>query len=162
MPEESLVGVLLNNRESYRIIKSDGSGINQHDPFLWQIDVLNNDFIDGEKLYMSSKFFDATFNEWVNSSTPEQREKFVEALFQMINSANTENVTSFVDWSENLKNNSSIIYENLKELDPETRNLVLKGLGNLFSTINKNVKSTPKKLWNDTLKKIKEKTKQEE
>ncbi|MBO5944072.1 MAG: hypothetical protein J6Q50_02095, partial [Clostridia bacterium] len=108
------------------------------------------------------KFFDATFNEWVNSSTPEQREKFVEALFQMINSANTENVTSFVDWSENLKNNSSIIYENLKELDPETRNLVLKGLGNLFSTINKNVKSTPKKLWNDTLKKIKEKTKQEE
>lgn len=161
MPEESLVGVLLNNRDNYRIIKSDGEGIHQHDPFLWQIDVPNNDFIDGEKLYMSSRFFDATFNEWVNSSTPEQREQFVEALFKMINSANTENATSFVDWSENLKNNSSVIYENLKGLDPETRNLVLKGLGNLFSTINKNVKSTPKKLWNDTLKKIKERTNQD-
>ena len=80
----------------------------------------------------------------------------------MINSANTENATSFIDWSENLKNNSSVIYENLKGLDPETRNLVLKGFGNLFSSINKNVKSTPKKLWNDTLKKIKEKAKQEE
>ncbi|MBR5544807.1 MAG: DUF2974 domain-containing protein, partial [Clostridia bacterium] len=54
MPEESLVGVLLNNRANYRIIKSDGSGINQHDPFLWHIDIENNDFIDGEKLYMSS------------------------------------------------------------------------------------------------------------
>ncbi len=162
IPEESLVGVLLNNRENYRIIKSDGEGIHQHDPFLWQIDIQNNDFIDGEKLYMSSKFFDATFNEWVYSSTPEQREQFVEALFQMINSANTENATSFAEWSENLKNNSSVIYENLKGLDPETRNLVLKGLGNLFSTFNKNVKSTPKKLWNDALKKFKERASQDE
>ncbi len=162
IPEESLVGVLLNNRDNYRIIKSDGGGIHQHDPFLWQIDIINNDFVDGEKLYMSSHFFDATFNEWVYSSTPEQREQFVEALFKMINAANTENVTIFADWTENLRNNSSIIYESLKGLDPETRNLVLKGLGNLFSTFNKNVKSTPKKLWNDTLKKIKERANQED
>ena len=133
----------------------------QHDPFLWQIDVVNNDFVDGEKLYMSSQFFDATFNEWVYSSTPLQREQFVEALFEMINTANTENAVSFSEWSENLKENSSLIYETLKGLDPETRNLVLKGLGNLFSSFNKNVKSTPKKLWNDTLKKIKEKANQE-
>ena len=79
----------------------------------------------------------------------------------MIYTANTENAVSFSEWSDNLRENSSLIYENLKELDPETRNLVLKGLGNLFSTFNKNVKSTPKKLWNDTLKKIKEKANQE-
>ncbi len=156
MPEESLVGVLLNNRDNYRIIKSNGEGIHQHDPFLWQIDIANNDFIDGEKLYMSSQFFDITFNDWVNSSTPEQREQFVEALFQMINAFNSENAVSFVDWSDNIKNNSSFAYETLKDLDPETRSLVLKGLGNLFSAFNKNVKSTPKKFWNDTLKKFKE------
>lgn len=160
IPEESMVGLMLNNRENYRIIKSEGSGIMQHDPFLWQIE--NDDFVNGEKLYMRSKFFDSTFNDWVYSSEPEQREKFVEALFEMINAANAENATSFVDWADNLKNNTSIIYENLKDLDTETRNLVLKGLGNLFSSINKNVKSTPKKLWNDALKKIKEKAKQEE
>lgn len=161
IPEESLVGVLLNNRENYRIIKSDGSGISQHDPFLWQIDITNNDFVDGEKLYMSSQFFDTTFNDWVDSSTPEQKEQFVDALFQMINNANIENATSFVDWSENLKSNSSVIYEQLKEMDPETRNLVLEGFKNIFSTINKNVKSTPKKLWNDTLSKIKDRINQD-
>ena len=162
MPEESLVGVLLNNREQYRIIKSEGSGIMQHDPFLWQIDIENNDFIDGEKLYMSSKFFDATFNDWVNSSTPEQREQFVEALFQIINAFNSENALSFVDLTDNIKSNSTVAYETLKGLDPEMRSLVMQGIGDLFSSINKNVKSTPKKLWNDTLKKFKEKTKQEE
>ncbi len=160
IPEESMVGLLLNNRDNYRIIKSEGSGIMQHDPFLWQIE--NYDFVNGEKLYMRSKFFDSTFNNWVYSSEPEQREKFVEALFEMINAANAENATSFVDWADNLKGNSSLIYETLKDLDPETRNLILKGFGNLFSSINKNVKSTPKKLWNDALKKIKEKAKQEE
>ena len=162
MPEESLVGVLLNNREQYRIIKSGGSGIMQHDPFLWQIDIAENDFIDGEKLYMSSKFFDATFNDWVNSSTPEQREQFVEALFQIINAFNSENALSFVDLTDNIKSNSSVAYETLKGLDPEMRSLVMQGIGDLFSSINKNVKSTPKKLWNDTLKKFKEKAKQEE
>lgn len=158
IPEESLVGVILNNREKYRIIKSDGVGILQHDPFLWRIDIENNDFFDGDKLYLSSHFFDVAFNDWIDSSTPEQKEQYIEALFRMINAANSENATSFVDWAENLKNNYTVVYESLKELDPETRNLVLKGFGNLFSTINKNVKSTPKKLWNDTLKKIKTKT----
>lgn len=161
MPEESLIGVLLNNRDNYRIIKSEGSGIMQHDLFLWQVDISKNDFVDGEKLYKSSKFFDATFNDWVNSSTPEQREQFVEALFQMINAVNSENATSFVDWSENIKNNSSVAYETLKGLDPEVRSLVMHGIGDMFSSINKNVKSTPKKLWNDTLKKFKEKANQD-
>ena len=160
IPEESMVGVLLNNRENYRIIKSDGWGILQHDPFMWQVE--NDDFVNGEKLYLRSKFFDSTFNNWVYGSEPEQREKFVEALFEMINAANAENVTSFIDWADNLKSNSSLIYENLKDLDPETRNLVLKGFGNLFSTINKNVKSTPKKIWADTIKKIKDMTNQED
>lgn len=159
IPEESMVGLMLNNRENYRIIKSEGSGILQHDPFMWQVE--NDDFVNGEKLYMGSKFFDDTFNGWVNSSTPEQREKFVEALFEMIQAANAENTTSFIDWADNLKSNAPLIYENLKDLDPETRALVLKGFGNLFSSINKNVKSTPKKLWNDTIKKLKEMAKQD-
>ncbi len=159
IPEESLIGVLLNNRENYTIIKSNGSGIMQHDPFMWQVE--NDDFVQGEKLYTMSKFFDATFNDLVSNSDPIRREQFIEALFEMIDTANTENATSFIDWSENLKNNSSVVYETLKDLDVETRNLVLQGFANIFSTINKNVKSTPKKLWADTLKKIKEKAEKE-
>ncbi len=159
IPEESLIGVLLNNRENYSIIKSEGSGIMQHDPFMWQVE--NGDFVQGEKLYLKSQFFDATFNDLVTNSDPVQKEQFIEALFSIINETNIDNATSFVDWSENLKENSSIVYETLKDLDVETRNLVLKGFGNIFSTINKNVKSTPKKLWADAVKKFKEKTAQE-
>ncbi len=158
IPEESLIGLLLNNRDNYRLIKSDGSGIIQHDPFMWQI--ADNDFVNGEKLYLAAQVFDSSFNDWVYGSEPEQREQFVEALFKMINVANTENATSFVEWSANLKENSAVIYENLKDLDPEIRTLVLKGFGNMLSAFNKNVKATPKKLWADTVKKFKEKDKE--
>ncbi len=156
IPEESLIGLLLNNRTNYRLIKSEGSGIIQHDPFMWQ--VVDNDFVTGEKLDLASQVFDSSFNDWVYSSEPEQREQFVEALFKMINVANTENAVSFVEWSANLKDNSAVIYENLKDLDPEIRTLVLKGFGNLISSFNKNVKATPKKLWADAVKKFKEKS----
>lgn len=153
IPEESMIGLLLNNRDNYRIIKSGGTGFYQHDPFMWQID--GNDFINGEKVYMRARFVDEIFNGWVFSANPEQREKFVEALFDIIETTNAQNATSILEWSENLRGNSTLVYETLKDLDPETRNLILRGLGNLFSTINKNVKSTPKKLWADTIKKIK-------
>lgn len=156
IPEESMVGVILNDSSKCRIIKSAGSGVMQHDPFLWQIDIENNDFIDGEKLLLSSQFFDATFNNWVNNATPKQREQFIDALFRMVDAANSENVKSFTELSENIKNNASAFYENLKELDPETRNLILKGFGKLFSTVNKNLKSAPKYFWEDTAKKLKE------
>lgn len=156
IPEESMVGVILNDNSNCRIIKSSGSGVMQHDPFLWQIDIENNDFIDGEKLYLSSQFFDATFNDWVNNAKPSHREQFIEALFRMVDAANSENARSFLELSENIKNNSSAFYENLKELDPETRNLILKGFGKLLSTVNKNLKSAPKYFWEDTAKKLKE------
>ncbi len=156
IPEESMVGVILNDNSNCRIIKSDGSGAMQHDPFLWQIDIENNDFTDGEKLYLSSQFFDATFNDWVNNAKPSHREQFIDALFRMVDAANSENAKSFSELSENIKNNSSAFYENLKELDPETRNLILKGFGKLLSTVNKNLKSAPKYFWEDTAKKLKE------
>lgn len=156
IPEESIFGLLLNNRNTYRIIKSDGSGVLQHDPFLWQIE--NDDFINGEKVYMRSQFIDNTFNDWVYSSDPNQRKMFVEALFDIVEATNAENAESFVDWSENLKTNSALLFDTIKDLDPETRSLVLSGVGSIFSTINKNVKSTPKKLWVDTVKKFKDMT----
>lgn len=155
IPEESLVGLLANNRPNCSIIKSNGSGIMQHDPFMWQVE--NGDFIPGEKIYFMSQFFGTTFNDWADSSNSTQIEQFIEAVFRLIDAANTDNTTRFLYWTENLKENPSILYESLKDLDPETRNLVLKGIGNIFSTINKNVKSTPKKLWADAVRNSKKK-----
>lgn len=153
IPEESMVGALLNNNNNYHIIKSDGTGIFQHDPFMWKI--RNNDFIPGEKITNAAQFFDETFNGWVYSTDQHQRELFIQTMFDIIEATNNQNARCFSEWSENLKGNTTLVIDTIKDLDPETRSMMLKCFGNVFSAINRNVKSTPKKLWADTKRKIK-------
>lgn len=153
VPEDSMIGMLLNDTASYRIVKSDGEGIHQHDPFLWIVE--NNDFVTGEKIHTKAKFVNSTFKEWVNNFTPEQRELFVDAMFDIIEATNIQKAESFVEWSENLKGNTSLILDTIKDLDPETRSFMLKVLRNIFPSATDSVLTKPKSIIKNTFGKIK-------
>ncbi len=153
VPEDSMIGMLLNDTASYRIVKSDGEGIHQHDPFLWIIE--NNDFVTGEKIHTKAQFVNSTFKEWVNNFTPEQRELFVDAMFDIVEATNVQKAESFLDWSENLKGNTSLILDTIKDLDPETRSFMLKVLRNIFPSATDSVLTKPKSIIKNTWGKIK-------
>ncbi len=153
VPEDSMIGMLLNNTASYRIVKSEGEGIHQHDPFLWIVE--DNDFVTGEKIHTKAKFVNSTFKEWVSKFTPEQRQLFVDAMFDIIEVTNVQKAESFVDWSENLKGNTTLILDTIKDLDPETRNFMLKVLRNIFPSATDSVLTKPKRIIKDTFDKIK-------
>ena len=153
VPEESMIGMLLNDTASYRIVKSDGEGIHQHDPFLWLVE--DNAFISGEKIHTKAKFVNSTFREWVGNFTPEQRELFVDAMFDIVEATNVQKAESFVDWSENLRGNTSLILDTIKDLDPETRNFMLKVLRNIFPSATDSVLTKPKSIIKNTFGKIK-------
>ena len=114
VPEESMIGMLLNDTDTYRIVKSDGEGIHQHDPFLWIVE--DNDFVTGKKIDTKAKFVTSTFKEWVGNFTPEQREVFVDGIFDIIQATNAQKAESFIDWSENLKSNNTLFFETIKDL----------------------------------------------
>ena len=153
VPEESMIGMLLNDTDTYRIVKSDGEGIHQHDPFLWMVE--DNDFVTGKKIDTKAKFVTSTFKEWVGNFTPEQREVFVDGIFDIIQATNAQKAESFIDWSENLKSNNALFFETIKDLDPETRSFMLKFLGNIFPSAKDSLLVTPKKIIKSTLDKIK-------
>ena len=155
VPEESMIGMLLNDTDTYRIVKSEGEGIHQHDPFLWIVE--NNDFVTGEKINTKARFVNSTFKEWVNNFTPEQRELFVVGMFDIIQAMNAQKAESFIDWSENLKGNSTLFFDTIKDLDPETRSFMLKVLGNIFPSAKDSVLVKPKKIIKDTFDKLKSK-----
>ena len=155
VPEDSMIGMLLYDTASYRIVKSDGEGIHQHDPFLWNVE--NNDFVTGEKIHSKAKYVNSTFKEWVNNFTPEQRELFVDAMFDIVEATNVQKAESFVDWSENLKGNTSLILDTIKDLDPETRSFMLKVLRNIFPSATDSVLTKPKSIIKNTWGKIKSK-----
>ncbi len=155
VPEDSMIGMLLNDTDTYRIVKSEGEGIHQHDPFLWIVE--DNDFVTGEKINSKAKFVNSTFREWVGNFTSEQRELFVEGMFDIIAATNEQKSESFIDWSENLKGNSALFFDTIKELDPETRSFMLKVLGNIFPSAKDTVLTKPKQIIKERLEKIKSK-----
>ncbi len=155
VPEESMIGMLLNDTDTYRIVKSEGEGIHQHDPFLWIVE--DNDFVTGEKIHTSAKLVTETFKEWIGNFTPEQRELFVDSMFDMIQTMNEQKAESFIEWSQNLKGNSSLLFDTIKDLDPETRSFMLKVLGNIFPSVKDSVLTKPKKIIKERLDKIKSK-----
>lgn len=152
VPEESMIGMLLNNRGRYRVVKSDGVGFYQHDPFMWKIE--NNDFINADGVVTKARIIDGTFNEWVFGFSPEQREMFIEGLFNVIEATNAQNAATFAQWSENLKGNTTLILDAVKDLNPETRSLMLKVLGNLFVSAKDTVATTQKRIIKHKIKSI--------
>ncbi len=153
VPEQSMIGMLLNNTNKYSVIQSEGIGFYQHDPFMWKIE--NNDFISGEKVVTQAKILDQTFNEWVYNFEPEQRELFVEAMFDIIEATNEQNASTFIEWSENLKGNMPLVFDTLKELDPKTRSFILKVFGNLFVSAKDSIVTSQKEKLKMASKKIK-------
>lgn len=155
VPEESMIGMLLSDTDSYRIVKSEGEGIHQHDPFLWIVE--DNDFITGEKIHTSARLVTNTFKEWMGNYNLQQRELFVDGIFDIIEATNAQRAESFIDWSENLRENSSLFFDTIKDLDPELRSFMLKVLGNILPSAKDTLLVTPKKIIKNTFNKIKSK-----
>lgn len=92
VPQSSVIGMLLNHPEDYTIVRSKQVGLMQHDPYTWEI--LGGGFITLNRLTPDSLFWEQTFREWLKGMTPEERNRFFDALFQLLQ---TENATRPLD-----------------------------------------------------------------
>lgn len=132
VPQSSVVGMLLEHDENYTVIKSRHAGLFQHNGFTW--DIMGGSFVHLKTVTNESRRIDRTLNEWVKKMTPEQREQFVEALFQMLSVDNTaETLTDLVSLikKRGLKKNVA--------LDPHVRQTLQKMLGVLIEMNTKNI-----------------------
>ena len=82
VPQSSVIGMLLEHEEEYVVIRSSQKGIMQHDPYSWEI--LGKDFVRLEALTEKSRLLDRTVKAWLNDLPEEQREKFVDTVYEGI------------------------------------------------------------------------------
>ena len=134
LPQSSIVGMLLQTQESYRVIKSRKSGIMQHDPFTWVIE--DDDFHYVKNISNSSLNMNKAINEWLSNISDEKRELFIDALFQTINSTNAKSIgdlseVQIKDFAKILKAFRSIDNETRKFLSQTIRDLILLYVRNL-------------------------------
>lgn len=82
VPQQSLVGMLLDPGISYLTVKSGGIGIMQHNPYLWKIEngclALCRDRTVGSRMLVN------LLNKWITSMNREHKKAYIERLFDII------------------------------------------------------------------------------
>lgn len=82
IPESSIVGVLLEHAEDYAVIDSSNRSVMQHEPMSWS--VLGPRFVHLGQRSQMGKLSDDVLRQWIGSMTPQEREQFSNALFDVL------------------------------------------------------------------------------
>lgn len=127
LPHSSLVGMLFETSDHYKVVESKSFGLLQHNPFSWLLE--KGEFIYVKHLSVSQKKKDETLNDWVCALSREDRKVFVDTLYQVISASKAENL---IDFSADLKTSMNGMIMAMKEIDPETRKTLKKIIKLLF------------------------------
>lgn len=137
LPYSSLVGMLLQSREEYEVIKSSAFGLGQHDCYTWQIE--EGKLVKLPDIQLAQQHRNEALNQWIFSLTEEERERFVNTLFEMIGETKAATLADFVEnWKDNLK----ICLKFMRKLDAPTRKYLrqtIKAMIDIYGSVMGNV-----------------------
>ena len=116
IPQDSIIGRLLNHKEKMLIAYSTEKGILQHDIFSWQ--VMKNDLEKSDNYTSASENIDQTITNWLEDTTVEQRKVFVNVIFELLFSTNA---TTFMELYKNFTTSLPLALAKYKEISPEDK-----------------------------------------
>ena len=91
LPEDSLVGLLLEHGEEYTVVKSSRRGLCQHDGLSWE--VLGGSFIRAEGLSPAGLRHDRVLRSRIESMTIPERRELIRLLFSLLESTGAKTIT---------------------------------------------------------------------
>lgn len=115
LPKSSVVGLLMEHEEDFAVVDSTQKGVLQHDGFSWG--VLGPAFVRVDDL-SGVQMNDRNLSEWVNSLNMEQRERFSEALFKVLEASGA---TTLAEMRGQGIKSAAAMLRAMAELDKETR-----------------------------------------
>ncbi len=123
IPYSSVVGMIFESDDiRCRVVKSNGFGLMQHDPFTWQVEDCS--FVEKEDIEKYSKLMDSSMNQWILSLNEEQLHTFVDTFYQIVSASQAHDLIEFMtEWKRSMNG----IVNAIKEVDDGTKE-VLKGM----------------------------------
>lgn len=118
IPETSIVGMLLCHSEKYTVVKSKAYLIMQHDPYSWY--VKGRDF-EYTKRSITSVYLDKVTHKWLQGITDEKRERFIDAFFDILSSADT---SSFRGYAQSVIKNFPKVTKKINTLNSEDKEVL--------------------------------------
>ena len=132
IPQDSIIGRILEHQEKYQVIQSNEKGIYQHDIYSWQ--VLGTKMIKEDKVTDSSELINETIREWLENTTPEHRKIFFDGVFEVFYSTEAN---TFGDI--NIKNIPTII-KTYRDISEEDRKVIMEMIKVFIKTYFTNLK----------------------
>lgn len=126
VPESSVFGMILEDRDEFRIVKSDARGFFQHIPFTWVIE--GNDFATQTGLNSSAKMIDTTLDRWLRSCSQEDREVFIDTIYELLTS---DDIKSWADFQNGFVSNMAALMRDGRNLDDGTKEIIGQTIRNL-------------------------------
>lgn len=119
VPELSIVGSLFWHDGPYTALQSSGKGIYEHDPLNWQ--VIANHFDELPDKSDESKALGRTVNEWMSHISSSSKKTFIDTVYKLLVDTNAKTLMSL---QNNIWENLYKVLRGLRNLDPDTKNLV--------------------------------------
>ena len=134
IPQSSIVGLLLQHQETYKVIKSSKLGLLQHDPFSWIVQ--KGSFVYLDDVDANAMFMNQTLNQWLTDLGEEERKEFINLIFGLFSATEISTVNELTEeWRRVL----SGLIEASKELDSETVQFLHQTLRQLMHMGTKNL-----------------------
>ncbi len=130
IPQSSVVGMLLEHDKNYTVVKSRQTGVLQHNGLTWEVE--GNRFVHMKDVSGECVRTDRNLQEWIRGMTPEQREQFSEAIYQILSADNALTLTQL------MSPKNRWLLQSLK-LDPEVRKTIHRTLRELIGINAKNL-----------------------
>ena len=127
IPQDSVVGRLLNHEENYTVIESNKKGILQHFIYSWK--VLGKQFICLKEVTNGSKIIDKTIKDWLKQTSQEEREQVIDIIFEIINTTEAE---TFIEIRDKWLTNGKKILTSYKNIKPESKQMILNTVSGIF------------------------------
>ena len=138
IPQDSIVGLMLESQVPYHIIESQGSGISQHSALMWNIE--DDYFVELTELTKNSQLTDQTFKQWTEVVSDEDLKLFFDTFFELFFEMGVETVN---DVYYNFRLYMQKFFEKAYQMDTEKREILLR-VGRLLFQIRYEI-------WKDTL-----------
>ena len=136
VPQSSVVGMLLEQQEKYRVVKSKSFSVWQHDPFSWVVEGTDFQYLDD--VAPEAKYLDRTLTTWITRLSPQEREWFVDTLYRILNANEAETFEQMrADWQKTVP----AVAHAASQVDGQTRQFLFRTLRQLAVLGVKNVPS---------------------
>ena len=155
IPQTSLFGLMLEHDEPFTIIESSGIFVMQHDPYTWT--VKGPDFVYLEEVTASGRFMDSTIRGWLADVSPEQREKFVDAVYEAISA---DEAVKVQDLAKSWLTNTGDMLKSLRDVDDKTSEMIRHILKQLLQNMGRTAQMMIREEQEERLLPLKEKIEQ--